>query len=181
MDFIKLTSFINPVRGYAAGPSFKKEIWPLVLSNADAVQKVFLFVNSYWSGHQKNFEAGERISSNIAEIGPLEWLSAKQYKEIEERSSATGHLNVIYQIARTHQLLPQLLEAWLRPGKLSNHLTDDFGLKKEESAELARFVESTPDAYVLASFGRNADPLYIFGSTQTLKMLLDESDFLICG
>lgn len=177
MDFIKLTSFISPARGYAAGPSFEKQIWPLVLNNADAVEKVYLFVNSYWSGKKGSFEAGEPVSSNIAEIGPLEWLSAKQYKEIKDRSFLTGQLNVMYRIAPSHKLLPQLFDLWPRPGKLSNHRADDFGLKKGETVEFASFVESIPDAYVVMSFGRNADPLYIFGSTVTLRQLLDE-DYL---
>ena len=177
LDFIKLSSFINPAQGYATGPSFEKEVWPLILSNADAVEKVFLFVNSYWSGNKGNFEAGERVSSSIAEIGPLEWLSAKQFKEIKDRSFLTGHLNVMFQVASTHKLLPQLFELWPRPGELSNHRVDDFGLKKGETLELASFVESIPEAYVIASFGRNADPLYIFGFTGTLKLLLDRDHF----
>ena len=172
MDFIKLTSFINPARGYAAGPSFEKHLWPLVLSNAEAIEKVFLFANSYWSGNKGSFEAGERVSPNIAEIGPLEWLSAKQFKEIRDRSFLTGHLNVMYQMASAHKLLPQLFELWPRPGKLSDHRADDFGLKKGETAEFAGFVESIPKDYVVATFGRNADPLCIFGSTLTLRQLM---------
>lgn len=172
VSFIELTCDLGPEKGYADGAYFDTDIWPIFLSNLDAVEKVFLFINSGWGSSKKNFESGEKVSPNIADIGPMEWLSNKQLREIEGRSFFGGHLNVLYLIAAKNSVLTKLLSMYPQPVKLNSRPVDTLPLKNRETVELGMLVSNIPDSHVLVGFAHDADPLYIFGSLSTLESLL---------
>lgn len=172
LSFIELTSDLGEEMGYADEPEFVEHVWPVFLRNSDAVERVFLYINRAWTGSKRSFQAGERVSANIADIGPMERLSKNQFEEIEYRSFFGGHMNVLYQIAITSDLLLQVLNLYPNARMPIKQEGATFGLRYEnERSELKTFIRSIPDTHVLASFAHDADPLYIFGSAASLKNL----------
>ncbi len=174
ISFIELTRHISPRRGYATVPLFHRHIWPLLLRHADSINETFLFFNSRWAGSKKSFAGGESVSTNIVTIGSLEELSPNGFKEIERRIES-GCFNVLFRIERTSRLLPQLFDLWITHGKVVWGASDDIGLKKDETEELARLLVSLSEADVIAGFGHEGEPCYLFGARETLEVLLRES------
>jgi len=174
LSFIELTRHISPQRGYATVPLFHAHIWPLLLRHADSIREAFLFFNSRWWGSKKSFAGGETISTNIVSVGSLEELSPNGFREIERRIGM-GYFNVLFRIERTSRLLPQLFDLWITHGKVVWGRSDDIGLKKDEAEELAQLVASLSEADVIAAFGHEAEPCYLFGVRKTLEVLLRES------
>ena len=173
LSFIELTRHISPQRGYATVPLFHAHIWPLLLRHADSIRETFLFFNSRWWGSKKSFEGGETISTNIVSVGSLEELSPNGFREIERRIES-GCFNVLFRIERTSRLLPQLFDLWITHGKVVWGRSDDIGLKKDEAKELAKLLASVTETDVIAGFGHEAEPCYLFGARETLEAMLRE-------
>lgn len=53
---------------------------------------------------------------------------------------------------------------------------DDLGLKRDETLELAQFIESINDSKIIAGFGHETEPLYVFGSSNTLQNLFYQAN-----
>ncbi len=171
--YLEFSSFINPRHGYDLNrPSFAKQVWPLLLLNSDEVDRVFLFLNSYWAGSRKMFTSGEPVSACIADLGPLAWFTDARFREVGARSSDSDHFNFLFQTSAASPLLPKLFDLWPFDGKLRNAPREDLGLRADELAELIGFVHSLPASHVLLSLGQGAEPLYVFGAQTTLNALL---------
>lgn len=175
LSFIELTRHLSPRRGYAPAPRFHAHVWPLILRHADSIKETFLFFNSRWCGNKNAFYAGKEVSPNIVSINSLEWLSPNQFKEIDRRIHAEGHLNVLFTIELTSSLLGQLLDLWNTHGKIVWGTADDLGLKSEELEELAKLISNSKESGIVAGFGHEAEPLYLFASQEMLKLLLHEA------
>lgn len=176
LHLIKLSRHINPHFGFTLEPVFDSQIWTLMLNHVEEISDVLLFVNSRWWGSRRSFDAGEPMSSHIASIGRMAWLSNAQFTEIFERSNDGGHLSVMYKIENTSLLLPRLIQSWTPEQRtLSDSTRDDLGLKSNETNELARFVHGAGERHIIASFGFAAEPLYLFGEHCTLESSLANS------
>lgn len=177
LSFIELTRDLSPPRrGYAPAPRFHAHVWPLLLRHADSIKETFLFFNSRWCGNKNAFDAGEKVSPNIASVNSLEWLSSNQFKDIARRINVKGYLNVLFSIERESSLLMQLLDLWITHGKIVWGAADDLALKRYEVKELAELIANLNESEIVAGFGHEAEPLYLFASQETLKSLLGEVD-----
>ncbi len=176
LSFIELTRDLSPQRGYALAPRFHAHIWPLLLRHADSIKETFLFFNSRWSGNKNAFDVGEKVSPNIASVNSLGWLSPNQFRDIDRRIHAEGYLNVLFSIEWKSSLLSQLLDLWITHGKIVWGTADDLGLKRYEVNELAKLISNLNESEIVAGFGHEAEPLYLFASPETLKSLLSEVD-----
>jgi len=82
-------------------------------------------------------------------------------------------LNVLYLIPSEAFLLREIFNLYPSPAKLSNDYFDSLGLADASRLELGKFIGSLPDNHVVAAFAHDADPLYIFGSSNTLRSMVE--------
>jgi hypothetical protein len=170
MNFIEATSYIGDPQGYADGPDFSSEVWPLIRRKQKEISNLFLFWNDTsrslgWPGHY------EPITKHIARIRPLSELTDQEIAKLEHWSFYGGHLNVLYQLSAERSLLPDLLHLYPTV-KLSSDDVDAVGLGPEYLGELQRFTAASPPGSLHFSFAHDADPLYIFGDLESLRVVL---------
>lgn len=173
MNFIELTSFIRDRQGYSDEPLFDRQLWPLFLTNRQAIGSVFLFRHELSTVPAEFFGDYELISHNIVAVGPLGRLSSEKLEALEYLSFFGGHLSVLYQTRNEDSFVPQLCRLYPQPGRLSNDAIDTLGLEDSARFELGAFVGTLSDDMLLVSFAHDADPLYIFGEKLTLSGLLE--------
>ena len=172
LHFIELTSQIDAPEGYTNEPGFDEQLWPLLVNNAGEIDQVLLFAHPFSRLDQKTIQRYERAGKLFANMGAMRGLSGSELETLADRSFAGGHLSVLYRLNRESSILPKLLTAYPAPGKLLDTSMDTPGLEPADTDELARLVEETGDAQVFIGFSHDGDPLYIFGTRQTLESLL---------
>lgn len=176
---IKLTSHLDPRRGYADHPRFDRDVWGLLLAHAFEIADVSIFANSYLSGSARKLATGERFSERITRLGVFELLGEllgdRALRDVLSWTSG-GHLSVLYRVRSTADLLPRLVNLYPRGRTLGDDVRDDLGLKLDETQELRSFVQSCETEHVVLGFASNADPCYIFSSSaDPLALALDRA------
>lgn len=177
---IKLTSHINPRRGYAPYPSFDHEVWSLLLAHAAEVEEVCIFANSFWNGGAHPQAIGEQVSRRINRFGAFAQMSDKAFHDLRRWTHHDGHLSVLYRVRATSDLLPSLVNLYPRHSAVADETRDDLGIKQDETTELRAFVQMHSPEHVVVAFASNADPCYIFStSPDALHLVLDGAALLV--
>ena len=173
---IKLTSHLDPRRGYADHPRFDPDVWELLLAYAFEIADVSIFANSYLSASRRKLVTGERFSNRITRLGVFELLSDRTLRDVLSWTNGGGHLSVLYRVCSIADLLPRLINLYPRGRTLGNDARDDLGLKLDETEELRSFVQACETEHVVLGFASNADPCYIFSSSvDPLALALDRA------
>lgn len=158
-----------------APPHFQQGVWPLIQSEPDRVERVYLFKNREFGlgkAAQAFFEVGKRLTACLSELGPLETLSPKASDWV--RSYCTGgHLNVFFEIADSW-FRAKLRRLWLEPGVLSQ-LRSDLALSETEYRHLEKATDHIPSGSTWASFAGEGEILFLFGDPELLRALVDAS------
>jgi hypothetical protein len=116
LHFIELTSQIDAPEGYANEPDFDKQLWPLLVNNAEEIDQVLLFAHPFSQLDQKSIQRYERAGKLFANVGPMRELSASELETLENRSFAGGHLSVLYRLNRERWILP----VWSQPTQMNS-------------------------------------------------------------
>lgn len=168
MNFLELTSYIDEEQGYDGFPDFTDDVWPLLTRKAEEIEGLFLFHSSRgvgWAGHY------EVVMGRIVRLKSLNELTKDELGKIEHWSFYGGHLNVLFRVSSESSLLRELCNFYPSVN-LSSDDVDQLALKQESLAELRAFTAALPQELVFFSFAHDADPLYVFGHLETLRVLL---------
>lgn len=173
---IKLTSHLDPRRGYADHPRFDRDVWGLLLAHAFEIADVSIFANSYLPASARRSATGERFSERITRLGVFERLGDQSLRDVRSWTNGGGHVSVLYRVRSTADLLPRLVNLYPRGRTLGDDVRDDLGLKLDETEELRSFVQDCETEHVVLGFASNADPCYIFSSSvDPLALALDRA------
>ena len=175
---LKFTTWCGPPQGYHDEPGFLNKVWPFLLEHSALISNVYLFKNAFFAGQrrwQRTFGKSLKLTLNsrseleIIDLGPMSSLPTQLLNDLRHRSFYGGHLNVLYK-ADSEDFLAKLCRLWPTSGTISDQV-DALGLQEMESDFLTNFLSSIPERYLVAAFGHDADPLYIFGSFPALTKL----------
>lgn len=153
---------------FADSPNFRADVWPMLLARASEVNGIFVFGSRLLQVEVERLGPCSRILGGILSLGPLSLVTQTSLDFLRSRGT-DDYLDALFQMDAEAPLLWDLAALWPTRQRTA---VDRLLLSPAERRGLEKFLSQMDARRVVAGFGEDGDPMFLFGSSSALVSVI---------
>lgn len=176
---VTLTSLVDD-KYCSEFPDSLRDVWPLLLAHQASIRGLHFVVDrtaSRFTLRRLGLPLWDRNrSADVYPLPSLSDLTEEQLEAVQYSSFSAGHLTILFVTDYDSDLMRAFVKLWPTVTFQTSCDWDALGLKSQTISAFAEFLESHVDRSCVISFAHDAEPVYVFGREDHLRLLLKGRD-----